>query len=220
MIRNSKRISSLLIATVMLVTLAVPAMAKSDATEIQVISESNALAKINSVADAGFVYTISKTEAEVNQEFAEAMSQIEKSITPRGPSYEYKTEYFPKQYKVIKGYAGNQLSGGYRFQTGGGFYFSDSGGPSVSASINLSLPAPFNFISFAVGMGTNSSSSGRIITVPNTTDYFKLYVEKSVTLSPYAVYERRKNTNDPWKCISSGAAPVVTSSNAYGKKVG
>lgn len=34
--------------------------------------------------------------------------------------------------KTVSGYAGNQPKGGSRFPSGGGFYYGDSGGPSVA----------------------------------------------------------------------------------------
>ena len=67
----------------------------------------------------------------------------------------FKYEHFDYQYKTLKGYAGNQLSGGYKFPTGGGFYFSDSGGPNVSGSVSLSLPAPYNFVFFFYPINAN-----------------------------------------------------------------
>lgn len=77
---------------------------------------------------------------------AKVMEQLEGPTLTRDNKERFKYEHFDYQYKTLKGYAGNQLSGGYKFPTGGGFYFSDSGGPNVSGSVSLSLPAPYNFV--------------------------------------------------------------------------
>ena len=146
------------------------------------------------------------------------MSKIEEDESgTKGPKYHYKTEYLSYKYKTVGGYAGNQNAGGYRFQTGGGFWYSDSGGPSVSGSISLSFPAPFNVIQFSVSLG-NKSSSGQFVTVPNTTDYFKLYVSKKMEIRPYAVYRAKSGTQN-WELYSVGGVPVTYSVNAYAKKV-
>lgn len=164
---------------------------------------------------------IETTTEQRDQQFDRMMAQImlsfETNTATKGPQYHYKTENHSYQYKTVSGYAGNQVAGGYRFQTGGGFWYSESGGPSISGSISLSLPSPYNFVSFSVNLG-NNSSSGRFVTVPNTTDYFKLYVSKVVEVRPYAVYRARSGTEN-WELYSVGAVPITYSINAYAKKV-
>lgn len=63
----------------------------------------------------------------------------------------------------------------YRFPTGGGFYFSDEGGPSIT----VSFVAPYGVASFNLTLETNSKS-GKFVNVPDKTHYFKLYVSKAV----------------------------------------
>ena len=110
------------------------------------------------------------------------------------------------------------LRGGYKFPTGGGFYFSDSGGPNVSGSVSLSLPAPYNFVSISVGLGNRSTTSGLYVTVPNKTDYFKLYVEKEMEVRPYAIYKQNKHTRE-YELYDVGAVSVLYKLSAYAKKV-
>ena len=176
--------------------------------------------EVSNYEESGIV--IKTTKEERDQQFNRAMQQIMSKIEEdesgtKGPKYHYKTEYLSYKYKTVGGYAGNQNAGGYRFQTGGGFWYSDSGGPSVSGSISLSFPAPFNVIQFSVSLG-NKSSSGQFVTVPNTTDYFKLYVSKKMEIRPYAVYRAKSGTQN-WELYSVGGVPVTYSVNAYAKKV-
>lgn len=138
-------------------------------------------------------------------------------ISTRGPQYHYRAEYFDYVYKTVGGYAGNQPAGGLSFPTGGGFYFSDSGGPSVSGSVSVGLPAPYNFVSFSVNLG-NSSSSGYFVTVPDKVNKYKLYVEKTMEVRPYLTYRARVGTEN-WEVVGGGAVPVVYSVSPYAKRV-
>lgn len=164
---------------------------------------------------------IQTSEEDRNQQFENAMEQIlselDEESGERGPKYHYRYEYYPYQYRTVGGYAGNQVAGGYRFPTGGGFWYTDSGGPSVSGSISLSLPAPYNFVSFSVNLG-RKSSSGQFVTVPNTTDYFKLYISKVIEVRPYAIYIARSGTQN-WELYMVGGVPITYSITAYAKKV-
>lgn len=206
--RSLKKYLCLVLAVVMVMGMSVTAFAQ----------EPN---KDTASSEAHRGVTIETTEEYRDQVFDETMAQIMSSLesqsVEKGPQYHYKTEYYSYQYKTVGGYAGNQAAGGYRFQTGGGFGYSESGGPSVSGSVSLSLPAPYNFVSFSVNLG-NNSSSGKFVTVPNTTDYFKLYVSKVVEVRPYAVYRARSGTEN-WELDSVGGVPITYSVNAYAKKV-
>lgn len=166
------------------------------------------------------VITTSKEERDkqFNDAMAKVMEQLEGPTLTRDNKERFKYEHFDYQYKTLKGYAGNQLSGGYKFPTGGGFYFSDSGGPNVSGSVSLSLPAPYNFVSISVGLGNRSTTSGLYVTVPNKTDYFKLYVEKEMEVRPYAIYKQNKHTRE-YELYDVGAVSVLYKLSAYAKKV-
>lgn len=151
------------------------------------------------------------------QEMAKVVAGLEKGNGERGPKYHYKTVHYPYQYKTVGGYAGNQVSGGYKFPTGGGFWFSDSGGPAVSGSLSLSLPAPYNVVSFSVNLGRNSSS-GSFVAVPTTTHYYKLYTSKVLEVRPYAVYRAKSGTQN-WELDHVGCVSVVYSVTTYAKRV-
>lgn len=172
-----KKITSLILAMAMVFSLSAQVFALNDDMQDNENSEANMI-----------VITTSKEERDkqFNDAMAKVMEQLEGPTLTRDNKERFKYEHFDYQYKTLKGYAGNQLSGGYKFPTGGGFYFSDSGGPNVSGSVSLSLPAPYNFVSISVGLGNRSTTSGLYVTVPNKTDYFKLYVEKEMEVRPYA----------------------------------
>lgn len=171
-----------------------------------------------------YMYSYSKTHEEVERELKEQInsqvSEIQKqySLNRAGESVDpanWKTEYGPKKTVTLGGYAGGQVQNGYQFPTGGGFYFSDSGGPSVSVSVNYDIP--YTPVSVSVGLG-NSSTSGKFVSVPNKTDYFKLYVSKEVEVQPYITYTR-DSRNSPWKVYYRGKVQSVLSVSAYAKKV-
>ena len=150
---------------------------------------------------------------------AEQMLELEKHIIESrikakqvalrdaGAGEDVKVEWLSTSYKWTGGYAGNQPPNGTRFQTGGAFFWSDNGGPSASTSISLSLPKPFNAVSVSINLG-NSSSSGVMVNVPDTTNYYKLYIYKKLYIQPFAVYTRNTSTG-PWRLINVSAARSV-----------
>lgn len=162
------------------------------------------------------------TEAERDAAFEKAMGEILEKIenenpVARGPKYHYKTEYKAYKYTTLSGYAGNQVAGGYKFPTGGGFWFTDSGGPSVSASVSVGLPKPYDMFSVSINLG-QKGSSGLWVSVPSSSSYYKLYISKKMELRPYITYRARVGTEN-WEIYSGGAVPVVYSVSASARKV-
>ena len=146
-------------------------------------------------------------------------SNIESEITPFNEPSDYKTEYGTRVTRSVEGFAGNQPSGGVKFPTGGGFYHSDSGGPT--ATINVSFPEPYAFFSLSVPLG-NSSTSGYFVNAPNKTDYFKLSVIKTYSIQPYVTYQKTYDYNSHtyyWKVITKNHTKTHVSSTVYAKKV-
>lgn len=165
---------------------------------------------------------ITTTEAERDAAFEKAIGEILENIekenpVTRGPQYHYKTEYKPYKYKTLSGYAGNQVAGGYKFPTGGGFWFTDSGGPTVSGTVSVGLPKPFDMVSVSINLG-QKGSSGLWVSAPSSSYYYKLYVSKKMELRPYITYRARVGTEN-WEVYSGGAVPVVYSVTASAKKV-
>ena len=165
---------------------------------------------------------ITTTEPERDAAFEKAMSEIlenmeQKNLFARGPRYHYKAEYKPYKYKTLSGYAGNQVVGGYKFPTGGGFWFTDSGGPEVKGSVNVGLPAPFNVVSVSINL-SKKGTSGLWVSAPSTSSYYKLYVSKKMELRPYITYRAPVGTEN-WEVYVGGAVQAVYSVTASAKKL-
>lgn len=165
---------------------------------------------------------IETTKEERDAIFEEAMQEIlnkttQDNVVTRGPQYHYKTEYLAYRYVTLRGFAGNQLAGGYQFPTGGGFWFTDSGGPVVSTSVNIGLPAPYNLVSVSVNLG-QKGSSGQWVAVPSSNYYYKLYVTKTMEVRPYATYRAPVGTQN-WELYNSGAVSVQYSQSAEARRV-
>ncbi|MEG0076550.1 hypothetical protein [Anaerorhabdus sp.] len=127
----------------------------------------------------------------------------------------YETVYGTTQRVDYTGKCGNQnLPGGRQFPTGGGFYFSDQGGPTLSVSVGF--PAPYNLIGFSVSFG-NSSTSGIFVNAPNKVDYFLLYSKMTYDVKPYVVYETDSFGNK--KVYSRNVVKTLYRSSAYAQKV-
>lgn len=132
-------------------------------------------------------------------------------IPAKGPQYQYKTEYLPDQIGTAGAYAAGQPSGGvYLTSPGDGMNYTLSGGASATCTIGVSLPAPYNYVSFSVNIGSYSGSTvtGNIITLGSRpAGYYKLYIEKSYNVSPYVVYRRPSGAahSDEWEIYNVGA---------------
>lgn len=146
-----------------------------------------------------------------------------------GSALMVKTERVESTEVKVNGHAGylylskdlEEVERGYRFPTGGGFYYSDSGGPTVNASASITIPTTLKnvSISFGINLGQRSESSGFFVSVPNKTDYFKLYIEKELEIRPYVVYRKRSGTEGKWEVDHCGSVEVVVSVTSYAKKV-
>lgn len=153
-------------------------------------------------------------------EMEKIMAELNEDNGARGPKYHYGSENLPYQYTTVGGYAGNQIDRGYRFPTGGGFYYSNSGGPTVNGSVSITIPTTLKNVSVSFGISLGkSANSGLFVTVPNKTDFFKLYVEKEVEIRPYVVYRKRSGTEGKWEVDHWGSVEVEVSVTSYAKKV-
>lgn len=143
----------------------------------------------------------------------QAMIKNTNEVMPMArPTYE--NVYGTPIRKTFAGYAGNQPSGGNRFATGGGFYYSDSGGPTVSLSI--AFASPYGTMSVGASLG-NVSTTGKFVTVPDTVNYYKLYVEKTYDCKPYITYYT--NSLGETSIFAKGTTKILYNQNQYAKKV-
>lgn len=126
----------------------------------------------------------------------------------------YKNQYGKKVKKTFGGFAGNQPPGGSKFPTGGGFYFSDSGGPS--ATLRIAFNAPFGTMSVSVPLG-KSSTGGKFVSVPDKTHYFKLYVAKTYDCVPYITW--KTDANGHKSIYYRGVSKIFLSDTQWAQRV-
>lgn len=128
---------------------------------------------------------------------------------------EYWTEYGTQERKTFSGFAGNQPPNGTKFPTGGGFWWSDSGGPTTT--LTLTYKGVIVPVTVTLGISSNQASNGRMAHVPNTIDYFKLFVEKTYYCKPQVTYY--KNSSGEVSVYSKYVTKIWVSDVAYAKKV-
>ncbi|WIV13503.1 hypothetical protein [Proteiniborus sp. MB09-C3] len=142
------------------------------------------------------------------------------SIRPFNDPSDYKHEYGTSKIAVAGGFAGGQGSAGYRFPTGGGFWYTDSGGPT--ASISVSFPKPFESVSFSVNLGEKGTTGQYVKVDPDSNNYYKLYVEKEYEVTPYVIYKWTwidDFTGYQWVKWSAGYTKIHLGTTAYPKIV-
>lgn len=169
--------------------------------------------------------TLSEVEIEelhaqqVEQQIEEVMlrDQSIPSITPYGPppTSSYDTVYGAEKLVDLNGFAGSQPSGGTQFPSGGGFYYSDSGGPTVSLS--YSWPTPYGSFGISGNLG-NKANSGVFVNAPNKTNFFKLYITKTYKCKPYIIYKIDNRTGAKTEYYK-GMTQVHYRTSATAKKV-
>lgn len=110
------------------------------------------------------------------------------SIRPFNDPSDYKTEYGTSKRAFAGGFAGGQGSAGHMFPSGGGFWYTESGGPT--ASISVSFPKPFEAVSFSINLGETGTTGTFYNVPPDSNNFYKLYVEKEYEVTPYVIYRR------------------------------
>jgi len=187
-----KKMMSLALAVVMCLSLCVPAFAvenvKVASSESQLISEE----RLNQILGA------------VVRDTGESKVESGKSKTV-----------------VVKGFASGQGTNGFKFNSknysGATLYYSSTGGQSQSVSISFS--SPYVPVSISIDMGVASSDNvGVGLSVNSGYGYYKVYVEKTVTVTPYAVYYR-VGPGAPWECVNHYHTETVDNQFPYLKKV-
>lgn len=144
----------------------------------------------------------------------------DKSIRPFNDPSDYKTEYGTSKIAAAEGFAGGQGSAGNRFPSGGGFWHTDSGGPSVSVSV--SFPKPFQSVSVSINLGVSGTTGTYYNVEPDDKNFYKLYVEKEYEVTPYVIYRRTwidDFTGYQWVKWSEGHAKIHLGTTAWPKIV-
>ena len=134
---------------------------------------------------------------DIQRQVNEQIAMLEGSSARGSRDYTYYTEYVETKYETFSGFAGNQPSGGTRFETGGGFHWKDAGGPSVSLGVSFSVPAKVVDISVSLGISVGEGEElAYDVDVPNTTDYFKLHVSKTMEIKQANIYQQSISTGE------------------------
>lgn len=157
-------------------------------------------------------------DADIENQINEALNNLNKMNTLSDRDYYYTTEVVETKYKTVGGFAGGQLPGGNRFQTGGGFYWDESGGPSISGSVSFSQPYKQVDFSVDLGIAFDNPTHGKFVSVPNTYQYFKLYIEKTMEIKKVNVY-RQKYTGGTKELWDTMYPVTLYSQNQYAKSV-
>lgn len=175
-----KRFTAMLLASLLCLALCVPAVADEKSEKI--------------------VYTVPEEviDAQYEKQMTAIINEIKASRTTRGGDdyYYILEETGQKTYtRSVGGFAGNQLPGGYRFRTGGAFYWTNSGGPTVSTSVTIGgtvVPVSVSFGISSISEGTGST--GEVVYVPDTDNYYKLYITKIMEVRVTDIYEVERAT--------------------------
>lgn len=130
----------------------------------------------------------------------------------------YTTEVMATKYITLSGYAGNQSVGGTKFPTGGGFFWADSGGPVISGSLSFTFPTKYVDVSVGLGISTDNPMFGKWVSVPNSYDYFKLYVEKTMEVKHINIY-RQERAGSPKVLYMTTYPSTQYRESCYARKV-
>lgn len=102
--------------------------------------------------------------------------------------YTYHSETVETKYVPGSGYAGGQPTNGVRFTTGGSFFWAETGGPTLDASVTFS--DPLQMVSVTIDLGVKSgSATGYIVDVPASDAFYKLHVYKVMRVDKYVTYQ-------------------------------
>lgn len=208
-----KKMICLILSLSMCITLCVPVFA-SDKSEARSNSSISHTTNIINVSDMSVEQRKNAFQTHIDEVTTEVLAQN----GTRGNLGYSKTEYGTVSTNTIQGYPGDQPTRGYSFgPLGGTVYFTETGGPTVTVSINANL-ADYLSVSIAIPLGKmTSTATGYGCNIPGSSStspaYYKVYETKTVTISPYVVYWRQTNL-DPWQVARRGEHVEIVSVRA------
>ena len=133
-------------------------------------------------------YQVPEEEIEQNLQ-AQVDEYISRLVSTKSDrDYTYHSETVETKYVSGSGYAGNQPANGVRFTTGGSFFWAETGGPTLDASVTFSDPLQIVSVTIDLGVKSNSST-GYIVNVPSTDAFYKLHVYKVMRVDKYVTYQ-------------------------------
>lgn len=178
-----------------------------------------------SAANCDKTVTYKVSEEAMEQEFQAKIDEAireksAKEMTPYGNyDYTYTTEVADTRTTVVSGYPGNQPPGGTRFRKPGFFYWKDSGGPEVNASVTFSVPLKVVEFSVALGIEVGDSSEvGRGLFIEDTTHFWKLYIYKNMEVRHTKIWQTNRHTGEV-KLYMETYVPVLASYELDAKQV-
>lgn len=116
------------------------------------------------------------------------------STTRGGDDSYYLPVHVDTGYATVDGIPDGQPAGGTRFTSGGSFYWNPSGGTKTTASVGVSFGG---VISVSISFGSVTATNiGYALDVPDTTNYYKLYVKKVLQVKKYIIYEYDSVTDE------------------------
>ncbi len=126
----------------------------------------------------------------------------------------WRYEYGTPVYKTVSGYAGNQLPGGYSFPSGGSLFYDPSSGPDVSFSLSINGEIFSSSINIGEYRPEGGSITGMSVNIPADKNYYKIWVEKTVKVTPFTSYNW-DDFNKVWVKYYSSYDKVEYSYRAY-----
>lgn len=120
-------------------------------------------------------------------------------VEPYEVRYYYKTEQLGTYQTYARGLPKGQDIPKY-FKSGDTLYYTISGGVTVTGSVSVSLPEPYNFISFSMDIGSirknGVTGSGKGLDDEQPEGIYYLMITKHFNADAYVVYRRRVGTTD------------------------
>lgn len=223
-----KTLSIIIILIIVLPVMILNANAAQNSLDGQsVVVYENTMTEEEQIADSRqqIIDQLEAQELDIS-EFAVSFG-VDEDIMPLNDPDDYKHVSGTSKTVPVTGDAGNQPSGGTRFETGGAFFYVDSKGPEVTVSINLVFPTGKGYsfpLSVTLGIVGPSSGgvAGYIVNVPETQGFYKCQVTKTYRVTPYVIYHR--SFDEPtwsyvWNEWSSGTTVVHISTSLKAVRV-
>lgn len=152
----------------------------------------------NVIVSSSTTYVPEKVmETDMQDQINKRLESLIKSSSLTRDQYDwtYTTEYGSPKYVTKSGYAGGQNAGGVKFDyPGGAFSWTPSGGPTLSASVSFPVPYTSCSVNVDLELAKANDSLEYIQAVNNYTDYVKLYVYKTMKVTPYVIYRTNIHT--------------------------
>lgn len=185
-----KRLIAGILTFVSLVTISAPAFATGVPEQAENINMASYIASEEEI-EAGHRAQLLEHLEELGIDPEECIFPNETNeIRPLSDEDNYKIEYWPTVEREYFGEPDGIPEGGMQFPTGGGFWVALTGGREYSFSITFDVAIPKFSFPFTLSFGTVTSggAAGIYVEAPNTVNYYKCIIGKTVQFRPYTIY--------------------------------